>query len=99
MKCKLKLKWITQSLFKIFKNIHSSYIQSDDTDSDNSNTDDNSEYGIGNVLGKSKKTGKVYKKSGKSVKVQIQLTAEKILVYEIRFDKANFGISKSVLDE
>jgi hypothetical protein len=23
LKCKLKIKWITQSLFKIFKNIHS----------------------------------------------------------------------------
>lgn len=84
---------------KFLKNIHSTTLQSDITDAENSNSKNNSEYGIGNVLGKSKKTDKVYKKTGKSIKVQINLSKTKVLLYEIHLDKANFGITKALADE
>ncbi|MBI1184548.1 hypothetical protein GC194_09760 [bacterium] len=41
------------------------------TNLDGHTKNDNSEYGIGNVLGKRKKQGKVYKKTNKCVKIEV----------------------------
>ena len=72
----------------------------DEVDFDSTDDEeDNNEYGIGNVLGKKKKTVKANKKTGKAIKVQIDFLGNKVVSYELRVDKGVFKINKTELED
>ncbi|MGB0429162.1 MAG: hypothetical protein ACPGLV_01720 [Bacteroidia bacterium] len=55
---------------------------------------DNDSYGIGNVIGKKKKSVKAKKKAGKKFKVEFKITQSKVLAYEIHVFGGDFSINR-----
>ena len=66
---------------------------------DHENEDKGKEYGIGNILGKKKKSTTANKKTGKSIKIDLNIFGWQTIEYEIKYDKGTFQITKSEADE
>lgn len=55
-----------------------------------------SEYGIGNVTGKKKKSGKVYKKTSKGIRIKFRVGKDKVIAYSVNIEKGHFNIIKEL---
>ncbi len=90
-----KLNWTRNFVEKLVVKNEKEWLEFDDTEkTDEEKSSNNDTYGIGNVIDKKKKSVKAKKKAGKKVKVEFNLTKEKVISFEIILEKGNFEIKR-----
>lgn len=68
-------------------------------DGEHQNEDDGKEYGIGNILGKKKKTNTANKKTGKSIKIELDILGKKVIDYEVIYQNGFFQLQPTETDD